>query len=125
MQKREFKKTLFEIFEILEFSEEEKQEALESFKKKLANDLFDSVKMELHEEQQIWIKDHMTSANSRDPKIAEIQNAIRALYSAETIHEKSRRAFKRILEEYINFMYRELDLGQEKTARLREIVEKL
>ena len=125
MQKREFKKILFEIFDILEFSEEEKQEALESFKKKLANDLFDSVKRELPQEQQSWIKDHMNSANSRDPKIAEIQNTIKNLYPQEVLYEKSRAVFKKILEEYINFMSRELDLGQEKTARLREIAEKL
>ena len=124
MQKGEFKKILFETFDVLEFSEEEKQEALESFKKKLANVLLNSVRGELPDEQQSWIKDHMTSASSGDSKIAEIQNSIRALYSLGALHEQSRTAFKKILKEYIDFMSKNLDLKQEQTAKLREIVGK-
>ena len=125
MQKGVYKKTLFEIFDVLEFSEEEKQEALESFKKKLANDLFDSVKNALPQAEQDWIKSHAASVNPHDPKVAEIRDEIKSLYPKEEWYEKSRVSFKKILEEYVDFMSRDLNLDENKTAQLRKIVEKL
>ena len=123
MQKGVYKKILFEIFDVLEFSETEKQEALEGFKKKIAVSLLASAKKELSKGHQDWIENHAASVNPRDPKVAEIRDEIKSLYPKEEWYEKSRVSFKKILEEYVDFMSRDLNLDESKTAQLRKIIE--
>lgn len=119
MQKGDYKKILFQVFDEFEFSESEKQLALEDFKKKLAFELFASVKDELSGEEQAWVEKHLDRVDPQDPKILEIQNAIRALYTPDVLEAKTRPLFKHMLSGYIDFMSRELGLSEEKKIGLK------
>ncbi|MBI2639840.1 MAG: hypothetical protein HYW90_03045 [Candidatus Sungbacteria bacterium] len=127
MEKGKFKRILFEIFDELGFTEEEKQIALEGFKKKLARSLFDAVKGVLSEEEKGWVADHMGSVffDPADPKVKEIEESVKKRYSKGALQEKSRQLFKEILADYIDFMSRELILDQAKIERLKSIAEEV
>ena len=116
----EFKKILYQIFDVLEFSEEDKAYALESFKKKFANDFLKSIEGELPSEHREWISENLKNDNPSETKIEEIQNAIQGRYSQSELLERSRKVFKHILDEYIVFMSKGLSF--EKTAQLNSIV---
>ena len=77
MEKGEYKKVLSEIFDVLGFSEFEKEKATESFKKKLISDLFQSLKDKLPEDQQEWIKGQDKNTNPQDSHIPQIQETIK------------------------------------------------
>lgn len=124
MQKGEYKKTLFEVFEAFGFSEKEKKLALEDFKKKLANELFASLKNGLPKETQEWIADHLASANQNAVQVFEIQKTIRAQYAPDVLEAKSRAILKRIMSGYIDFMSRELSLPEDKKTALKEKAQK-
>lgn len=104
--KGEFKQILLQVFDVLGFSDTEKEKALESFKKKLAAELLNSMKDKLSAEQQEWVKNQSGGAgiSQDDPKIAEIQQTIRGLYSEEELHQKSKEIFRKLLREYVQFM---------------------
>ena len=119
--KGEYQKILYDIFAVLEFSDEEKAHALESIKKKLAYDLLMSLKGELPGEQQKWLDDNLKTADSSDPKVVEIQDTIQNTHSLDELREKSHNVFKQILVDYVTFMSR--DLSYEKQSQLNAIVE--
>ena len=96
---------------------------MESFKKRLAKELLHLLLNELTEDQREWIKiqqQQKSSPDTDDPKILEIQNTIKGLYSKEELHAKSRPLFKKILEDYVKFMSEDLD--ERKTTQLKKIV---
>ncbi len=113
---------LFEIFDILEFSDSEKNAALESFKKKLANELLKSIQGELPKDQQEWVKQQTPNSGANDQKALEIKDLIKNRYPEKELFAKSRPVFKRLLEDYAKFMSQ--DLSQEKTGQLKDLVEK-
>lgn len=104
--KGEFKQILFEVFGVLGFSDMEKDEALESFKRKFAAELLNSTKDKLTVEQQEWINGQSSSSGPAqgDSKFTEIQQAVKGLYPEEEFYQKSKDIFRKILQEYIQFM---------------------
>ena len=121
MEKGEYKKVLSEIFDVLGFSEFEKEKATESFKKKLISDLFQSLKDKLPEDQQEWIKGQDKNTNPQDSHIPQIQETIRNMYSEEELHNRSREVFRLILKDYVNSMSKKIE--HEKAKQLDQIVE--
>lgn len=116
----EYKKILYQIFDVLEFEEEDKASALESFKKKFANDFLKSIESELSSEHREWISENLKNDNPSETKVEEIQNAIQGMYSQAEFLERSHKVFKHILDEYIAFMSKGLSF--EKTSQLDSIV---
>src|SRR3989338_7618629 len=104
MIKGEYKKILFEIFDALEFSDDEKTAALKTFKKRLANELLKSITGGLSEELQKLIKDNSSVTDAEDPKILELRGKLAQFYKKEELQEKSRPIFKKILKEYVEFV---------------------
>ncbi|MBI2674792.1 MAG: hypothetical protein HYX22_03625 [Candidatus Yanofskybacteria bacterium] len=117
MIKGEYKRVLFDIFDVLEFMQSEKEEALETFKKKLAFELLESVKGELPQDQQGWLS--QAAPDMGDPKFVEIQNTIKGMYTNEQLYEKSKPIFKKLLEDYVAFMSQGISI--EEVAKLKEI----
>jgi len=115
--KGEFKKILFDTFGVLGFTEFEKEEALETFKKKLAFELLKSIQSELPQDQQEWLG--QTNPDMQDPKFNEIQEIIKNKYTKEQLYERTTPIFKNLLEDYVNFMSQ--DLEPDTTSRLKEI----
>jgi len=122
MIKGEYKKVLWEIFDVLGFFESEKEKALEGFKKKFANQLLMEIRDCMSDEQRKWIAQVATSKqyNKNDPKIAELQKVIDASYPKEKMDEVSKRVFKKILESYVGFMSQKVD--SEKSEKLNQIL---
>lgn len=116
----EYQKILYRIFDVLDFSEEDKVNALESFKKKFANDFLKSIETELSSEYREWISENLKNDNPSETKIEEIQNAIQGMYSQAELLERSHKVFKHILDKYIVFMSKGLSF--EKTSQLDSIV---
>lgn len=126
MVKGEFKQILLEVFGVLGFSEAEKARALEDFKKKLAFGLMNSLKGELSLEQQKWIENQISGGieiSQNDLKISEIQKAIQGLYSEEELYQKSKEIFRKMLQEYVQFMSSGLEADS--ASRLNGLIAKL
>lgn len=122
--KGEFKQILFEIFTILGLSEEEKVGALESFKGKFVLVFLNSIKSNLSQENQEWIdKNNGTDFNQDDPKIAEIQQAIKNLYPEDQLYQKTKEVFRTVLKDYVQFM--SSDIEPEKVTQLENILAKV
>jgi len=123
MVSEEYKQILFKIFELLSFSEGEKFTALETFKRKLSSEVLLSIQAELPKDQQDWLRENISSANTQEPMIAEIGKFVHDKYTKEELHEKARPLFKKVLEDYIAFMSQGLEA--EKTEKLKMVVENL
>ena len=109
------------IFGVLGFSDAEKNEALQTFKKKLAFELLKSIQGELPQDQQDWIATGNKDMN--DPIFSEIQKTIQEIYSQETLYDKSKPIFKKLVSDYVEFMAKGLDL--ESAAKLKKVVNNL
>ena len=116
--KGEYKNILLEIFGVLGFSDSEKEEALQTFKKKLAFELLKSVQRELPQNQQDWLAKQSQDMNN--PIFSEIQKTIQEMYSQEVLYEKTKPMFKKLVSDYVDFMSEGLE--PESTAKLKEIV---
>ena len=112
---------MFDIFGVLGFSDTEKEEALQTFKKKLAFELLKSIQGELPQNQQDWLANG--GKDMSDPVFLEIQKTIHEMYSQEVLYEKSKPVFKKIISDYVEFMSEGLD--PESTAKLKEILNNL
>ncbi len=121
MMKGKYKNILLEIFDVLSFSDTEKEEALLTFKKKLAFELLKSIQGELPQSQQDWLAKQNQDMN--DPMFLEIQKTIKEMYSQEVLYDKSKPLFKKLVSDYVEFMSEGLD--SESTSKLKEIVNKL
>ncbi len=121
MLKGEYKNTLFNIFGVLGFSDTEKEEALQTFKKKLAFELLKSIQGELPQEQQDWLANGGGDMN--DPVFLEIQKTIQEMYSQEVLYDKTKPLFRKLVSDYVEFMSEDLD--PESTAKLKEILNNL
>ena len=119
--KGEYKNILLEIFGVLVFSDAEKEEALQDFKKKLAFELLNSVKGELPQDQQDWLAKESQDMNN--PIFSEIQKTIQEMYSQEDLYEKSKPIFKKLISDYVEFMASGLD--PESMSKLKEIINNL
>ena len=104
-----YKKKLLAVFDVLGFSESEKNKALESFKRKLAFELLKSIEPQLPPDQQEWMR--QAAPNIQEPKFKEIQQTIASMYSEEELYQRSQPIFKTMLDDYIVFMSRGLDPG--------------
>ena len=118
MLKGEYKNILMEIFGVLGFSDTEKEKALQTFKKKLAFELLKSIQGELPQNQKDWLVKESQDMN--DPIFSEIQRTIQEMYSQETLYDKSKPLFKKLVSDYVEFMSEGLD--PESMAKLKEIV---
>ena len=116
----QYQKILYDIFDVLEFPEEDRNHALESIKKKFANDFLASMQGELPIEQQKWLEQNIKTANPSDPKVVEIQDTIQNMHSLDELHEMSNKVFKETLKNYVDFMSK--SLSHEKQAQLNEII---
>ncbi len=118
----EYKRILWEIFDVLGLSESEKEIVLEGFKKKFANEMLMEIRDSLSEEHKQWIAETVSKKeyDKNDPKIAETQKAIDAAYPKEKMDETSKVVFKKILTSYTNFVSQKVD--PEKSQKLIEIV---
>ena len=123
MIKGQYKKILFDVFDVLGFLEDEKEKALDGFKKKFANGVLIEIKGSLSENQRQWIAEVAVKKeyDKTDPKIVEIQKTIESLYPKEKMDEISKNVFKTILTSYINFMSQKVD--PEKAEKLKRIAE--
>lgn len=121
MVNSEYKNTLFEIFGVLGFSDAEKEEALQTFKKKLAFELLKSIQGELPQNQQDWLVNGGSDMN--DPVFSEIQKTIQETYSQEVLYDKSKPIFKKLVLDYVEFMAEGLD--SESINKLKEIINNL
>lgn len=121
MLKSEYKNILFEIFGVLGFSDIEKEEILQTFKKKLAFELLKSIQGELPQNQQYWLAG--SGQDMSDPTFSEIQKTIQEMYSQEQLYEKSKPLFKKLVSDYVEFMSEGLE--QENVAKLNNIVSSL
>ncbi len=119
----EFKQILYEIFDVLGLSDQEKERANDIFKKKLAADLLASVQSELPQEDQQWIASQMSHPNPADPKIAEVKARIGGLFSETALYDRSRIVFKKIVADYVKFMSEGLE--EEKASKIRELADKI
>lgn len=115
--KGEYKNILFEVFGVLGFSDTEKEEALQTFKKKLAFELLKSIQGELPQDQQDWLAKENQDMN--DPVFSEIQKTIEGMYNQEVLYDKSKPIFKKLVSDYVEFMSDGLD--PESTAKLKEV----
>jgi hypothetical protein len=124
MIKGEYKKILYEIFDVLELYEHEKEKVLEGFKKKFATEMLMEIKDSLTDDQKNWIADVSVKKeyNKDDPRIAETQKTINDTYPPEKMDKTARVVFKRILISYSNFMASKL--SPEKSQKLIDIVNK-
>lgn len=123
MIKGEYKKVLYEIFDVLGFFEHEKEKALEGFKKKFANQLLMEIRGCLSDEQRQWIAEVAAKKeyDKTDPKLADIQRTIDSAYPLEKLEKVGRSVFKNILSSYVNFMTQKV--GAEKGEKLSQILE--
>jgi len=122
MIKGEYKKVLWEIFDVLGFFEEEKEKALEGFKKKFANQLLMEIRGCLSDEQRDWIAGVAIEKkyDKTDPNMAEIQKTINSAYPGEKLEKVGHSVFKNILASYVNFMTQKVD--EEKGEKLTKIL---
>lgn len=123
MIKGEYRKILFDAFDVLGFLEYEKERALNGFKKKFANEVLMSIRGSLSEDQQRWIEAVAVKKayDKDDSKIVEIQAAINSSFSKENMDEMARAAFKKIFTSYVNFMIQKVD--SEKAEKLKKLSE--
>ena len=121
--KGEYKKVLYDIFDVLELPEEDRSHALESVKKKFANDFLVSMQGDLPHAQQKWLEQNIKTASANDPKVIEIQDTIQNMHSLDELRIMSHKVFKEILENYVDFMSK--SLSNEKQSQLNDIVDKL
>ena len=123
MIKGEYKKILWEVFDVLGFFDNEKEKALEGFKKKFANQLLMEIRGCMSDEQREWIAGVAIKKeyNKNDPRVADIQRAIDSAYPKEKMDEVSRSVFKNILTSYVNFMVQKVD--SEKGEKLKGIAD--
>ena len=117
----EYKNILFEIFEVLEFSDAEKEEATQTFKKKLAFELLKSIQGELPQNQQDWLVSG--GQDTSDPMFQEVQKTIQEMYGEEVLHGKSKPLFRKLVSDYVEFMADGLE--PESVAKLEEVVNNL
>lgn len=117
----EYKNILMEVFGVLGFSDAEKEEAVQTFKKKLAFELLKSIQGELPQNQQDWLA--KSSQDINEPIFPDIQKTIQEMYSQEVLYEKSKPLFKKLVSDYVGFMSEGLDL--ESAAKLKAIANSL
>lgn len=123
MIKGEYKKILWDVFDILGFLDEEKEKALDGFKKKFANEMLKELQSSFSTEQHQWLNQTIVKKeyDKNDPRILEIQNTINSAYPEDKRDEMSRGVFKKILVSYINFMIPKVD--PDKVEKLKKIAE--
>lgn len=122
MIKGEYKRILWEIFDVLGFFEEEKEKALEGFKKKFAKELLDKLQNAFSEDQRQWISSAIAKNeyDKNDPKVIDIQKTIELAFSKDEFDKISRSIFKKILVSYTDFMASKVDA--EKAREIRKIM---
>ncbi len=122
MIKGEYKRILWEIFDVLNFFEPEKEEALEGFKRKFANQLLMEIRGCLSDEQRDWIAGVAIEKkyDKNDPNVTEIQRVIDSAYPKEKMGQTSKMVFKKILASYVGFMSQKI--STEKSEKLNQIL---
>ena len=126
MIKGELKKILWEVFDVLGFYENEKEKALEGFKKKFAYELLKATKDSLPEEQQKLATraiENKEELNRDDPNVISFQKVFSEVYPEKKLSEISKQVFGRILSSYVNFM--SSDLSEDDKTKLKEISSKI
>ena len=123
MVKGEYKKVLWDIFDILGFFEDEKQKALEGFKKKFANEMLNKLQNALSEDQRQWIATVIAKKeyDKSDPKFLDIHKTIELSFEKDEFDKISHNTFKKILVSYTDFMSSKVD--PEKGEKLKKISE--
>ena len=122
MVKGEYKKILLEVFDVLGFSEAEKEEALMDIKKKFASEMLKAVQGGLPQEHQDWISNNLSNSEPDGTKAKEIHDAIKGIYTEEQLDKISHEIFGQILESYTSFMSK--NLNADKIFEIDEIVSK-
>lgn len=117
----EYKKVLYEMFDVLGFDDEQKASALEGFKRRLMSELFKSVESALSDETRAWLTEHGDSLTGEEPELVQIRERMREVHSDEELLSKGRVLFKGLLTEYAEFMSKEL--SDEDTAKLKGIAD--
>lgn len=123
MVKGEYKKVLWEVFDVLGFFEHEKEKALEGFKKKFANELLGKLQNVLSEDQRQWIAEVTAKKeyDKSDPKVQDIQKTIELAFEKDEFDKVSHSVFKKILTSYTDFMSSKIDT--EKAEKIKKIAE--
>lgn len=121
MIKGEYKKALWEVFDILSFFEDEKEKALEGFKRKFANEMLNKLQNVLSDDQRQWIATAISKKeyDKNDPKFADIHKTIELAFENDEFDKISHSVFKKILVSYTDFMSARVD--SEKSEKLKKI----
>jgi|SRR3989338_323852 len=115
-----FAQILNEIFDVLGFSDSERHKAREDFKKKFYYELLLALEEKLPQGDRDWLKNNMESDSLDHQKVLEMQEKIKTVYSSEEIQEKGHEVFKKITNNYKEFMLSHLT--SEKATKLSEVV---
>ena len=118
-----YKQILLDIFDALEFSDQEKADALDDFQGELAGALLDKTQDALSQEQVSWLKANGSSLSGNEPELDEIRSAIAEKYSTDDLKALSAPLFKGIVTEYIDYMSQGED--DELKEKLRAIASRL
>lgn len=123
MVKGEYKKVLWEVFDVLGFFDDEKEKALEGFKKKFANEMMGKLQNAFSEDQRQWLAATVAKKeyDKNDPKVAELQKTIEISFEKDEFDKISRSIFKKILVSYTDFM--SARVSAEKAEKLKKISE--
>ncbi|OGM96225.1 MAG: hypothetical protein A3B86_03735 [Candidatus Yanofskybacteria bacterium RIFCSPHIGHO2_02_FULL_38_22b] len=125
MIKGQYKKVLWEVFDVLGFLDDEKERALEGFKKKFASEMFKEVENNLSQNQRQWIAQVTAKKeyDKNDPVVSQIQETINSAYPEDELYQRSHKVFKKILSSYVDFMSQKV--SSEKSEKLTSILNKI
>ncbi|MBI2065274.1 MAG: hypothetical protein HYT62_04435 [Candidatus Yanofskybacteria bacterium] len=115
-----YTKILNEVFGVLGLSEQEKEMASESLKKKFFAELLVSLEERLPQSDRDWIAANINTQVIDQNAVAEIRQKIKHLYSREEITSKSHEVFNNLLARYVKFMTSRV--GPDKSKKLEEVV---
>src|SRR5438105_4018012 len=120
MIKGEYKKVLWDVFDVLGFFEDEKLKALEGFKKKFANEMLNKLQNALSEDQRQWIATAIAKKeyDKNDPRFMDIHKTVELAFEKDEFDKISRNTFKNILISYTDFMSARVDT--EKAEKLKK-----
>ena len=122
MIKGDYKKVLWQIFDVLGLTESEKEYGAEKFKKHFAADLLKLLQERLSQEHKNWIDENLNNQSINSAKALEIQSAIRGAFTGDEIDKLSYSAFKAILIRYSSSISQKLG-DTEKVKKINSIAE--
>ena len=121
-----YREILEKAFDLLEFPAQDREEAVESLKKKFFYELLLTVKNRLSQTSQDFINNSQNADSRTDsPEVTAIREEIKKIFSEEELRKTSAEVFRRVLGDYFNFMTKELNLDQARSSQLKDLTDKV